>query len=168
MENSTLKIFKPQNLEEYLGFYKQFNYDEESIVKLYIKEKGLELKYSNMIMELVQSALYKEQYRHSKAIEVIQYYNGCCGIPHNKEWTQEENTLWDKWLIEYALNFKLSDATKKVVKEKVPTMITPTFGFLGLLAYINDDCGVFFKDQEIPCEFDKLAVPNRDGWGVGF
>ncbi len=168
MENNTLRIFEPKTLEEYLNFYKQFNYDEESVVKLYIKEKGLELKYSDMIIELVKNALYKEQYKNSKAKEVIQCYNSCCGISHNNEWTQEENTLWDKWLIEYALNFKLSDRTKEIIKEKVPTMIAPSFGFLGLLAYINEDCGVLFKDQKEPCQFEKLAVPYDDGWRLGF
>ena len=157
-------LTNPQTLEEYLHFYSFFGCSEEYIVKLYIKEKGLEFQYSNMIIELMQNALYKEQYKNSKAKEVIQFYNNCCGAIHNSDWTQEENTLWDKWLIEYALNFELSDNTKKQVQELVPTMTMPRFGFRGLLTYINKECNVLFKDQTEADDFDLLEIPKANGF----
>jgi len=155
-----------QSLKEYLEWYSAFGMGmkEQDIVKMYIMDKGLELDYSNMIMELVQTKLYKEQYKHAKAKEVIQYYNNCCGHPHNKEWTDEENVLWDKWLIEYALNFQLSEKTKEVVKQKVPQMNLPEWGYRGLLAYINKECGVLFKGQTEPDDSDILQVPTANGY----
>lgn len=152
-----------ETLENYLHFYKQFGYDEKYIVELYIKEKGLELQYSDMIMRLMQNVIYKEQYRNSKAKEVIQYYNNCCGMVHNKRWTQEENTLWDKWVIEYGLNFKLSETTKEEIRKRVPNMLAPEWGFRGLLAYINKECKVLFRNQTKIEDFDLLETPQTNG-----
>jgi hypothetical protein len=160
MANESTSLY---TLEEYLHFYTLLGWDEQNIVELYIKEQGLEMQYSDMIMKLMQSALYKEQYKNNKAKEVIQYYNNCCGIPHNSEWTNEENILWDKWVIEYALNFKLSESTKEVIKQKVPQMIAPNWGYRGLLAYINKECGVLFKNQTEPEDFDLLEIPKANG-----
>lgn len=152
--------YKLETLEEYLQFYKRYGIEEKEILKQFIVDKELELDYSNMIMELVQTKLYKKQYEQSKAKEVILYYNDCCGQNHNTEWTNEENVLWDKWVIEYALNFELSESTKEVVKQKVPQMIAPNWGFRGLLAYINKECGVLFKGQVKADDFDLLKVPQ--------
>ena len=154
---------KMESLKDYLEYYSKYGIEEKEILKMFITDKGLELDYSNMIMELVQTRLYKEQYKQSKAKEVILYYNNCCGQIHNKEWTNEENTLWDKWVIEYALNFELSESTKEVVKERVPQMVAPNWGFRGLLAYINRECGVLFKDQKNADDFDLLQVPKNFG-----
>jgi len=152
-----------ESLKDYLEYYSKYGIEEKEIVKQFITDKNLELDYSNMIMELVQTRLYKEQYKQAKAKEVILYYNSCCGQTHNKEWTNEENTLWDKWVIEYALNFELSESTKEIIKQKVPQMIAPNWGFRGLLAYINKECGVLFKDQKSKDDFDLLQVPKSFG-----
>ena len=160
MDNESTRLY---TLEEYLRFYTLLGWNEQNIVELYIKEKGLEMQYSDMLMRLMQSALYKERYKNSKAIEIIQYYNGCCGMTHNKKWTNEENLLWDKWVIEYALNFGLSESTKEVIKQKVPQMIAPDWGYRGLLAYINKECGVLFKNQTEPEDFDLLEIPKTNG-----
>lgn len=160
MANESTNLY---TLEEYLRFYTLLGWNEQNIVELYIKEKGLEMQYSDMLMRLMQSALYKERYKNSKAIEIIEYYNGCCGMIHNKNWTNEENILWDKWVIEYALNFGLSESTKEIVKQKVPQMIAPDWGYRGLLAYINRECGVLFKNQTEPEDFDLLEIPKTNG-----
>lgn len=160
MANESTKLY---TLEEYLHYYTLYGWDEQNIVELYIKDKGLEMQYSDMLMRLMQSALYKEQYKNSKAKEIIQYFNNCCGITHSKKWTNEENNLWDKWTIEYALNFGLSESTKEVIKQKVPQMVAPDWGYRGLLAYINKECGVLFKNQTEPDDFDLLETPKANG-----
>ena len=159
MSNESTKLY---TLEEYLHFYTLYGYDEQNIVELYIKDKGLEMQYSDMLMRLMQSALYKEQYKFSKAKEVIQGYNDCCGVCHNPQWSNEENALWDKWVIQYALNFCLPEKTKEEVKQKVPQMTSPSWGYRGLLAYINRECGVLFKDQTEPDDSDLLKMPKAN------
>lgn len=151
--------YRPKTLEEYLQFYKKYGYQEQAIVELYLMENKLEVEYANTVIRLLQSALYRERSKNAITKEVIQY-NAYCGEIHNVRWTQEENTLWDKWLLEYALNYELSESTKNTIKEKVPNMLMPEYGFRGLLAYINKECGVLFKDQTKADDFDLLKVPE--------
>ena len=137
-----------ETLKDYLEFFSQFGCSEIEIVEKYIIDKNLEHNFSEMLIRLLDSALMKEKAKYSDAKMIIYEYNNAGSIKHNPNYTPEENEYINFLINVYAFNNKsIPEHILKTAKEKVPSMEMPTFCYINLIAYLNEQ-GIRFKNQE--------------------
>lgn len=138
----------PQNLKEFVEFYKFYGYDDLTIISMWASANHLETEFSNMAIQLTAKKLEEERYKLNNARMIIGGYNSYGRMHHHKEYTQEEDTLIDAWISQLALQGSLAEQTVEEIKEKVPNMLTPEMCYRSLIYYINKVIGVRFKNQE--------------------
>ena len=135
-------------LQDYLAIYSFAGMKEKDIIEKYIIDYGLENEYATMLINLLMSKENKWANKFREIERTILGYNqGGSGAIHNNKYTIEENIMMDRWVNEFAIYGKLLPLTIEEVKKVVPTMLPPTFCYIGLIDYITDVLDVHFKGE---------------------
>ena len=136
-----------ETLKEYLELYSQLGLDERTIVVQYIKDKNLEGEYYPVLLSLMESQRKKMEHKLSSIGEIILSYNDCGrGNVHHKEYTSEQNILMDRWVNYFAIRGELNDNLINEVRENAPNMPRPSWCYIGLIDYIENNLNIKFKE----------------------
>jgi len=136
-------------LKEYLELYEKLGVDELTIIEKYISDFNLESEFNEMAIRLAANQLQKERHKFSRAQLVVE----SVGSHHRASYTKKEDKFIDALLKLYAFD---QEKLKQYVEEKkdvITNMLRPDFCWINMIAFINLECGMRFKDQKEDMEY---------------
>ena len=134
-------------LKEYLEIYTKLGWEEKTIVAQYIQDKNLEGEYYPVLLSLIESQRKKMATKLSNIEEIIVCYNNYgVGDVHHKDYTVKQNQMMDRWINAFAILGELPEHLVNEVRANVPTMPRPSWCYIGLIDYIENNLKIKFKE----------------------